>query len=121
MVILLLPILVMLFTSCGIDEEKVDTNTKSESDTGKALFIRNGCAVCHGDSGRGDGPVASSLSPPPRNFSDSLSYKEGSSVDQIAETIKRGVGKSAMPAYPHLLAEDRRLIAVYIASLQIKP
>tara|TARA_B110000196_G_scaffold257103_1_gene227457 strand:+ start:59 stop:445 length:387 start_codon:yes stop_codon:yes gene_type:complete len=118
MVILLLPILVMLFTSCGIDEEKVDTNTKSESDTGKALFIRNGCAVCHGNAGRGDGPVASSLKPPPRDFRDRASYKKGRGVEAISETIKLGVPKSAMPAYPHIVPADRRLLALFIESLQ---
>ena len=32
--------------------------------SGRALFAEN-CAVCHGDSGRGDGPAAAGLTPPP--------------------------------------------------------
>jgi len=35
---------------------------------GKAVFTAN-CASCHGDSGKGDGPVGVALQPPPRDFS----------------------------------------------------
>ena len=34
---------------------------------GKTLFTTN-CASCHGDGGKGDGPVGKSLNPPPRDF-----------------------------------------------------
>ena len=32
--------------------------------SGRALFAEN-CAVCHGDGGRGDGPAAAGMTPPP--------------------------------------------------------
>ena len=34
---------------------------------GKTLFTTN-CASCHGDGGKGDGPVGKTLNPPPRDF-----------------------------------------------------
>jgi mono/diheme cytochrome c family protein len=34
---------------------------------GKTLFTTN-CASCHGDGGKGDGPVGATLKPPPRDF-----------------------------------------------------
>jgi len=34
---------------------------------GKDVYKTN-CASCHGDSGKGDGPVGQVLQPPPRNF-----------------------------------------------------
>ena len=114
---IVLSVLVAVFvTGCGADGESDKTN--DELATGMALFIRNGCAVCHGNVGRGDGPVASSLEPPPRDFRDRASYKKGRGVGAISETIKLGVPKSAMPSYPHIVPADRRLLALFIKSLQ---
>ena len=109
-------LVIVLVAGCGGEEKR----TSDEVAEGKKLFIRNGCAVCHGPLGRGDGPVAASLKPPPRDFSDNKAYKKGATVEAIGETIRRGVPQSAMPAYPHLDTEDLRLIAVYIQSLQGK-
>ena len=116
---IVLSVLVAVFvTGCGADGESGKNKANDESASGKALFIRNGCAVCHGSAGRGDGPVASSLRPPPRDFRDRASYKKGRGVEAISETIKLGVPKSAMPAYPHIVPADRRLLALFIESLQ---
>lgn len=35
--------------------------------SGRALYAEN-CAVCHGDGGRGDGPAAAGLTPPPTDL-----------------------------------------------------
>jgi mono/diheme cytochrome c family protein len=35
---------------------------------GKAAYTAN-CASCHGDAGKGDGPVGAALNPKPRDFS----------------------------------------------------
>ena len=106
--------LIALLCACGTPAER----EKSVVESGKALFKRNGCAVCHGADGRGDGQVASALKPPPRDFRDLKAYKKGRSVKEIARTIERGVPGSTMPGYPHVSAEDRREIAIYIRSLQ---
>ena len=37
------------------------------SPSGRALYLRH-CASCHGESGRGNGPVAASLSVPPTDL-----------------------------------------------------
>lgn len=84
---------------------------------GKALFIRNGCAVCHGPDGRGDGQIAATLKPPPRDFRDPAAYKNGSSKAAIARTIQKGMPGTSMPGYGHLSAEKREQIAAYIRSL----
>ena len=89
----------------------------AQSAAGKALFTRNGCAVCHGPDGRGDGQVAATLRPPPRDFRDPTAYKNGHSTAAIARTIEKGVPGTAMPGYRHLSAEDRAQIATYIRSL----
>ena len=84
---------------------------------GKALFTRNGCAVCHGPDGRGDGQIAATLKPPPRDFRDPAAYKNGHSKAAIARTIQKGMPGTSMPGYGHLSAEDREQIAAYIRSL----
>ena len=84
---------------------------------GKALFTRNGCAVCHGPEGRGDGQIAATLKPPPRDFRDPAAYKNGRSKAAIARTIQKGMPGTSMPGYGHLSAEDREQIAAYIRSL----
>ena len=84
---------------------------------GKALFTRNGCAVCHGPDGRGDGQIAETLQPPPRDFRDPAAYKNGHSEAAIARTIQKGMPGTSMPGYRHLSAEEREQIAAYIRSL----
>lgn len=106
----------LVIAGCGDDLDSQDKN--GDVARGRALFMRNGCAVCHGKAGRGDGQVAASLKPPPRDFRDSLAYKNGNGPEEIARSIARGVPGSSMPGYGHLSADDLRLVAVYIRSLQ---
>ena len=85
---------------------------------GRQLYERNGCALCHGPQGRGDGRLAASLNPPPRDLQDPRAYRHGYELRQIEETIRKGVlseGRN-MPAYGHLSEEDRRDLALYILS-----
>ncbi len=57
------------------------------------------CASCHGPTGKGDGPVAIAIQPPPRDFSDG-SFKfdtddsgEPGSDDDLKNVITNGAGK----------------------------
>ncbi len=83
---------------------------------GRQLYERHGCALCHGPEGRGDGRLAASQEPPPRDLHDSRLYRQGHDVEQIEASIQEGVGRT-MPAYGHLSREDRRSLALYIHSL----
>lgn len=77
------------------------------------------CAVCHGETGMGNGPGAANLDPKPRNYTDKA-WQASVTDEQIKKTILMGgaaVGKSPiMPAQPQLrekpevLAELVRII-----------
>ena len=114
----------MLAAGCGQkggeEAGEKDFGELSEIAQGQELYVRNGCPLCHGDQGRGDGRIAAALNPQPRDFRDLAAYQQGDSLEAIAATLKKGVtsGRSVMPAYPHLSLEHRRLIAGYIVALQ---
>ena len=63
------------------------------------------CTVCHGASGKGDGPGAAALNPKPRNFTDP-EWQKSVNDEYIEKIIQFGgiaVGKSAMmPGNPDL-------------------
>jgi mono/diheme cytochrome c family protein len=67
--------------------------------------------VCHGESGRGDGPAAYLLRPAPRNFASAtfrlVSTENGipSDADLLA-TLRQGMPGSAMPPWDHLPGSD---------------
>ena len=104
----------LLLAGCG--QRGTERDPAAQAAEGKDLYARNGCAVCHGDGGRGDGTMAPSLQPPPRDFTDKTAYSRGAGLEQIKATIRTGTG--SMPAYPHLKSGDLHLIALYIRSLQ---
>ena len=86
---------------------------------GKALFAR-GCASCHGDGGRGDGPAAAGLDPPPANLTDT--QLASSSPLDFYRRITLGVAGTAMPGFEAALAEeDRWAVALYASTLRLPP
>lgn len=98
------------------------TTMDASLEKGKDLYEKpekGNCLSCHGATGHGDGPVGAAMNPKPRNLADAAGYKQGSSADAIAATIKTGVkGGPLMPPRPDLSEEDRMAIAKYVVSLQ---
>jgi mono/diheme cytochrome c family protein len=78
---------------------------------GKAIFIRE-CLVCHGDSGRGDGPFINGLQPPPPDFGDG-SYTPSYGDSDFFWRISEGLPWSAMPAWKLQYSEEDRWALVY--------
>lgn len=80
-------------------------------DDPKEVF-KTRCVMCHGESGKGDGPASAALNPKPRNYSDA-EWQKTVTDDQIKKTITGGgasVGKSPiMPAQPDLAAKPEVL------------
>ena len=92
------------------DTSGTPTPTPTPSDTavvasseGAAIFKQR-CALCHGPDGRGDGPGAKGLKPPPRNYHDH-EYMNSMTDEQLLTTIRNG--KGAMPAWGKILTEDQ--------------
>ena len=88
---------------CGKGAEQEGAGQEDQVAQGRKLFAAKGCNVCHGNEGRGDGPVARGLNPKPRDLADLSGYKRGPGLDQIEETIEKGykTGPGGMPAFPN--------------------
>jgi hypothetical protein len=78
------------------------------------------CAACHGARGHGDGPAASSLRPPPRNFTDPAWARR--TDDELAALIRDGGAKhglsAAMPAQTDLPAQEIEALVGCVRRLQ---
>jgi mono/diheme cytochrome c family protein len=75
------------------------------------------CVVCHGQRGKGDGPVARGLNPKPANFLD----REHSAIYGPGEKfwiIGNGSGETGMPAFSNLSLIDRWDLVNHIYQLQ---
>ncbi|HEY2845442.1 MAG TPA: cytochrome c [Bryobacteraceae bacterium] len=81
---------------------------------GRALY-ETYCAVCHGDQGKGDGPIAGKIPSPPSYTSDRLlQFPAG----RIFHVITMGSGKMR-PYASQLSADERWKVVTYVrASLQ---
>lgn len=85
------------------------------------MYLGNGCAVCHGKEGKGNGLSAERYYPRPIDLTDPAAYTLGASVEAIQQTVKKGIQKenSAMPAYDHLTGSELYAIAVFLESVQV--
>jgi len=94
---------------------------------GKSLFITN-CSSCHGNGGKGDGPVGKALNPPPRDFTIGdfkLDADKNGTPGEDADlklVIKNGAaaygGSPMMAPWPALSDGDVDSIIVFIRSLK---
>ncbi len=81
-----------------------------------AVLYQNQCVSCHGAQGRGDGPLAANMDPPPIDFTDRERARERS-VFALHQAITRGVEGTSMPAFAALSDEDRWALAFYVSTL----
>lgn len=73
------------------------------------------CAICHGESGKGDGPGAASLNPKPRDYTDK-EWQASVTDEELKKVIVEGgaaLGKSPiMPPNPDLGQKPEVLDAI---------
>ena len=75
--------------------------------SGAVLYQNSGCAACHGDSGHGDGPVASELNPPPPDLT--ARHANAHTAGDLFWWLSYGVKPaSGMPGFSHSLSEEER-------------
>lgn len=75
------------------------------------------CARCHGHEGRGDGPDAAVLRPPPRDFA-SHPWTHGETPEAIRAVIRQGIPGTAMTAWGDLLAsQELDAVVDYVRTL----
>jgi mono/diheme cytochrome c family protein len=97
----------MSFTACGGGED----GEVVEVSNGQALYAGN-CAMCHGELGLGNGPMAASLPIEPPSLVEHLGHH---AEDQLVRIIRTGV-PPAMPQSP--LSEDEvKLVIDYTWTL----
>ncbi|WP_313458170.1 FTR1 family protein [Pseudomonas sp.] len=87
---------------------------------GAALYAQN-CAICHGDTGAGDGPAGVGLEPAPANLRDSARLDQLSLFD-LYNTLALGIDGTEMPSFADQLDERQRWdVAAHIAGFTAKP
>jgi len=89
------------------------TSSVGDSGKGKKIFGTY-CVNCHGQSGKGDGPIGKSLVPPAAN----LTLLGKKSDKNILDTIRKGRPGTAMPSWKgDLSTKDMLDILSYIRTL----
>jgi mono/diheme cytochrome c family protein len=83
---------------------------------GKQVFDKQ-CASCHGDHGKGDGPMGEELNPRPADLSDA-DWKHGSTDGDIFTVVHDGVKNTGMRAFGHKMTAHQMWDVVnYVRSL----
>ncbi len=89
---------------------------------GQAVYQQR-CAQCHGDSGDGNGPVASHMYPRPRDYRrgifkfTSTSYGAKPLRADLVKTLKRGIRGTSMPEFSLLPEDDLQAVVDYVLVL----
>ena len=87
---------------------------------GREIYLER-CVACHGPGGQGDGPLAKSLTPVPRNLA-SDPWKYGDKPEQVLKVLAEGVKDAQMPAWAGTYGpEDLKAIAAYVYQIAKKP
>ncbi|MBI1745942.1 MAG: c-type cytochrome [Acidobacteria bacterium] len=96
----------------------------SLTDRGAQVYVKAGCAKCHGEGGKGDGPSSTTLKDdrgdPIRayDFTHGGRMKGGSKLEDIYRTFSTGLSGTPMPAYQGSYPdEDLWALACFVQEL----
>lgn len=84
-------------------------DTTGSAEAGETVY-RSNCLNCHGSKGKGDGPIAASLTPPPADLSNpKVQDKEDEALLNI---IQNGITGTSMPAWKNDLSNEQIIDAL---------
>lgn len=102
--------------------------TPQTIDHGKELFKTAKCFLCHGEEGRGDGPITKTMRNEwgfqfeARDLTKGWLFKGGNEVKDIFMRISTGLNGTPMGSFVDLLSEEERWhLAHFVKSLNVKP
>jgi len=109
------------------DQEVKKEPIKGSNPASGAQMYKQYCAVCHGTSGKGDGPAAEDLKTKPADLTQ-LAKKNGGKFpqDHVAEVLRNGVkapahGTAEMPTWGPLFSsvssKDEAIVNMRIANV----
>ena len=88
---------------------------------GKQLYEQT-CAMCHGASGKGDGPTSQVLQPKPADLTVVLKNKKDAYLTKLIKEGGASVGKSPlMPSYKGILNDEQmKSVIQYVKGLVVQ-
>ena len=91
----------------------VAVNAKTLSEAKEIFMSKGTCYTCHGEKGKGDGEIAESMSPPPRDFT-YTPWQKVRTDGEIFWAITNGTrgGESGMPPFGDMLSDEERWLLV---------
>ena len=117
--LILMTLAALPLAACGGGSE--GGGSAAAAAAGKTAFTTQGCTVCHGETGLGDGIGAVALKVKPRNYTDA--GWQGEVTDEDIKAVINGGGAAngldgAMAAYPQITGEELDNIVAFIRSLK---
>jgi mono/diheme cytochrome c family protein len=124
------PILALAIACSSSDDLDSDPGDKKPAapavthetlEQGEHIYKAN-CIACHGEKGKGDGPAAGVLKPPPRDHTD-RTYMDTLTDDDLKKVIVMGgaiKGRPLMPSHPQIRGADLDALVAYVRSLSRK-
>ena len=107
-----------------IDIPRPLESTEESIARGRVVYEEQGCAACHGEVGRGDGPSAPTLVDDAgdhiraADLTQRWTYRGGPTKEDIYRTFSTGLNGTPMPSYADSLEiEDRQHLVNYVYSL----
>jgi cytochrome c oxidase cbb3-type subunit 3 len=88
---------------------------------GRTIYLAR-CVACHGNDGRGDGPLAANLiGPPVGNLTDN-DWKHGDRPEQVLDVIDKGVLNTRMDGWGRVLdPPELKAVGAFVYYLAKRP